>query len=76
MLKASKATSEWMVVGDFSQQLVEVEDRAEFLRKVRQGFQRAILPVDAPIEPRVVDGHGHARGDQLQQRAILLADRH
>ena len=60
-------------LGDLAQQFVQIENRAEFLRQMRQRLERAVLAVDAAVEPRIVDGHRHARGDQLQQRAILLA---
>ena len=42
---------------------------------MRQRLQRAILPVHAPVQPRVVDRHRDARGDQTHQRAILLGVR-
>ena len=31
-----------------------------------------MVAVDAAVKARVVDGHRHARGDQPQQRAIVL----
>jgi hypothetical protein len=40
---------------------------------MRQRLERAILAIYAAIQPRVVDGDGDARSDQLQQRAVLLA---
>ena len=60
-------------LGDFAQQFVQIENRAELLREMRQRLERAVLPIDAPVQARVVDGDRDARGDQLQQGAILLA---
>ncbi len=59
--------------GDLAQQFVQIQDGTELLRQVRECLQRAILAVDAAIEPRVVDGDRDAGGDQLEQGAILLA---
>ncbi len=59
--------------GDLAQQLIQIEDRAEFLRQMRKRFQRAILAVHATVKARVVDRHGHARCNKLKQRPILFA---
>ena len=40
---------------------------------MRQGPQRAILPVHAPVQSRVFDGRRHARGDQAEHGPVLLA---
>ena len=43
------------------------------MRDVRQGAQGAVLALGAAVEPRVVDGDGHAGGDQAQQGLVVLA---
>ena len=40
---------------------------------MRECLERTILTIHAAIEPRIIDGHGDAGSDQLQQSAILLA---
>ena len=35
-------------------------------------LQRAVLPLHAPVQPRVVDGDAHPRRDQPQQRPVVF----
>src|SRR5580704_6457664 len=40
---------------------------------MRERLQRAILAIDTAVQTSVIDGDSHARGDQLEQSAILFA---
>ncbi len=57
------------------QQLINVKNRTELLRKMRQNSQRPVLPLHPPVEPRVIDRHRHAAGNQRQQRPVLFGKR-
>src|SRR5581483_3053331 len=58
-----------------AEQLVQIQDRTEFLRKMSQGLQRPVLPVHTPVQPGILDRDRYARSDQLQQSAVLLTIR-
>ncbi len=58
--------------GDFAEQLVEVEDGGEFARDIGEGFERAVLALDAAVEARVIDGGGDARGDEAHEGAVVF----
>ena len=50
---------------NLTQQIVQVQDGAEFLRQIRQRLEGAVLAVDPPVQPRIVDGNRNAGCDQL-----------
>jgi hypothetical protein len=41
---------------------------------MRERLQRPVLTLDAPVEPRIVDGYSDARSNQLQQGTILFPE--
>ena len=57
---------------DLAQQLVQIQNRTEFLRQMRQHAERAVLVFDPPVEPGVVDRHRNPAREQPQQRAVML----
>ena len=61
--------------GDLGQQLVDVQDRRKLLRNGGQGFERAVLSLDAAVEAGIIDRDGHSGGDQAQQGAVVFGVR-
>ena len=57
---------------DFSEQFIEIENRAELLRQMREHSQRSIRAIHPPVQSRVVDRNGDPACDQAQQRAVVL----
>ncbi len=58
--------------GDLAQQLVEIENRAELLRELRQRTERPVLLMHAPVETRVFNRPRDARCDQAHEAAVLI----
>ena len=60
---------------DLGEQLVQIQDGRKFARDVGQCLQRAVLPLHAPVEPRIVDRRADARRNQPHQRAVVFGIR-
>ena len=60
---------------DLLEQLVKIQDAVELLRDLRQRAQRPVLPERGAVELRRIDGQRKARADQLQQFALVVAER-
>ena len=58
--------------GDLAEQFVEIEDGGELARDVGQRLEGAVLPLDAPVQPGVVDRDADPRGDQAHQGAVVF----
>ena len=61
-------------LGDFAEQLIELQDGGKLLREMGQDFRGPVLALDALVEPCIVDRGDRTGGQQPQQRGVLLGE--
>ncbi len=61
-------------MADALEQVVEIEDAGDLARDVVEDGEGLGLAGDAGVEARVLDGDGHAGGDELEQALVLVGE--
>jgi hypothetical protein len=61
-------------VGDTLEEIVGIEDAGDLARDVIEDAEGLGLAGDAGVEAGVLDGDGHAGGDELEEALVLVGE--